>query len=126
MKKSINKFTWLFLILISVSCAQQNVPSITVDELRQQMAKDSTLIILDVRTSPELTGPLGKIDNVINIPVQSLESRISELEKFKDKEIAVICRTGRRSAIATKILNDNGFKSENVLGGMVEYRKTEK
>jgi len=93
--------------------------------LKEKLESDSSLIILDVRMPEELNGPLGKLDGAINIPVQELESRLPELEKFKDREITVICRTGRRSATATDILIQNGFKAKNVLGGMVEYRSIE-
>lgn len=119
----------LFLVSISfISCAQNKDKenSITVDQLREQMNSDSTLVILDVRTVEEQTGSLGHIDGVINIPVQVLESRLDELYKYKNNKIAVICRTGRRSDIATKLLLKNGFNAENVLGGMQEYRDTEK
>jgi rhodanese-related sulfurtransferase len=87
------------------------------------MEKDSNLVILDVRTPSELTGPLGKIDNVINIPVQVLSNRISELENYKNNNIAVICRSGNRSVFATKLLIENGFKAKNVIGGMISYNK---
>lgn len=43
---------------------------------------------------------LGKIDGVINVPVQRLESNLDELERYKDEKIAVICRTGNRSGAA--------------------------
>ena len=67
--------------------------------------------------------PIGKIDNIINIPIEELESRVGELSKFKDKEIAVICRSGNRSNTGMRILRENGFNAKNVLGGMIEYRK---
>jgi len=70
-------------------------------------------------------GPLGKLENVINILVQELESRLSELEKYRDREIVVLCKLGIRSATATDILIKNGFNAENVLGGMVEYMYTD-
>jgi len=105
---------------------QDKDSTITVEQLRQQMKNDSTIIILDVRTSAELVGPLGKIDKVINIPIQLLESRIGELKKYKDKEIAVICRSGNRSNTGMRILQANGFRAKNVLGGMIEYRRQEK
>jgi len=95
---------------------------ISVDQLHDKIISDSTLVILDVRAPEELTGPLGKLDNVINIPLQELESRLSELEKFKDQEIAVICKIGKRSAAATDFLLQNGFNAVNIQGGMVEYR----
>jgi len=97
-----------------MACAQNNSEnSITIPILKEKFVSDSSLIILDVRTPEELNGPLGKLDGVINIPVQ-------ELEKYKERETAVICRTGRRSA--TDILIQNGFNAKNVLGGMVEYK----
>ncbi|GAB4287421.1 MAG: rhodanese-like domain-containing protein [Ignavibacteriaceae bacterium] len=118
---------YLFLLVTSfISCAQtENPPSMSVQELRNEMKENSNLIILDVRTPQELAGPLGHIDGVINIPVQELGRRINELEKFKDKDIAVICRTGNRSTYGTELLIKHGFKARNVLGGMTEYRSSE-
>jgi len=114
--------------MFSLSCAQvQKKQSITVDEFREMMKTDSNLVILDVRTPQELEDKsLGHIEGVINIPVQVLESRIDELADYKDKDIAVICRSGHRSSIATKILLEQGFNAINVEGGMLQYRATEK
>ncbi len=117
----------IFSVINFLGCAQQDKDStMTVQELKSSMKNDSTLVILDVRTPAELVGPLGKIDKVINIPIQELESRIGELKKFKDNEIAVICRSGNRSNAGTKILRENGFRAKNVLGGMIDYRRQEK
>ena len=86
------------------------------------MKLDSSLVILDVRNPYELEQYLGHIDGVINIPVQELEKRISELDEYKDRDIAVICRSGVRSVTATNILLQYGFKAVNVEGGMIRYR----
>ncbi|HAB51749.1 MAG TPA: hypothetical protein DCE80_06205 [Ignavibacteriales bacterium] len=123
-KDRILMFLSIFSSLNFLGCAQQDKDSImTVQELKKLMKDDSTLVILDVRTLAELIGPLGKIDNIINIPIEELESRVGELSKFKDKEIAVICRSGNRSNTGMRILRENGFNAKNVLGGMIEYRK---
>jgi rhodanese-related sulfurtransferase len=125
MKRLIGFFVAILILTNFVVCAQTAPPenNITVKELKTQMKENSDLIILDVRTPKELNGPLGKIDGIINIPVQELEKRVDELDKYKDKEIAVICRTGHRSSIGTKILMEHGFKKvENVKGGMTAYR----
>lgn len=117
---------WFFVILLIVgtACAQNpNVPTISVDQLIQKMKTDSSLVILDVRTPQELVGPLGKIKGVINIPVQELSKRVHELDKYKDNNIAVICRSGNRSTFGTKILIENGFEAVNIAGGMKAYRK---
>ncbi len=116
-----------------VSCAQQaetkpakqteKFVNVTVQDLKTAMEKDSNFVILDVRTPPELQGPLGHIDGVINIPVQVLDQKVDELEPYKDKKIYVICRSGNRSRLATKILLEHGYNAVNVMGGMKAYNK---
>jgi rhodanese-related sulfurtransferase len=126
MKRLIGFFIVALFLSNFAVFAQTTAPikNITVKELKQQIKNDSSLVILDVRTPAELTGPLGKIDGVINIPVQELDKRVDELNKYKNQEIAVICRTGHRSSIGTKILLKHGFtKVENVEGGMTAYRE---
>jgi rhodanese-related sulfurtransferase len=110
-----------------VSCAQDSENNtLTVGQLREIMSTDTNLIILDVRLPHKLTGNLGQIENIINIPVQELEKRISELDEYQEKNIAVICKVGVRSGKATEILIKHGFSAKNVLGGMIKYRETEK
>lgn len=116
----------LFLLSGVTGCAQEKSRSMTVDELRKAAASDSSLVILDVRTPEELNGPLGHIKGVVNIPVQELESRISEMEKYRNRPVAIICRSGHRSGIAQKILKQRGFNAINVEGGMNAYRNTER
>lgn len=95
--------------------------SITIEQLFEKIKTDKNLIILDVRTEGEVNGQLKKIDGAINIPIQELGDRFKELNKFKDKEIIVICRTQNRSSASSEFLNNKGFKTKFVLGGMVEY-----
>jgi rhodanese-related sulfurtransferase len=122
--KVLNIFLGLFLVVTALACAQQNQSSsITMKEFKERLVNDKNLVILDVRTPEELTGPLGKIDNVINIPIQNLAQRIDELKVYKENEILVICRTQNRSAVAVNILQSNGYKAKNVLGGMTDFRK---
>ena len=117
----------LFSAVIFIGCAQTDEENvITVEQLREKMDTDSNLILLDVRNPYELEDKsLGHIDGVLNIPLPELEKRLGELDEFKDKDIAVICRSGRRSGTATDLLVKNGFNAVNVLGGMVQYRATE-
>ena len=71
---------------------------------------------LDVRTTEEHR--IKSIPDTDCIPVQEIEKRIVELDKYRDKKIIVYCRSGNRSGTATKILNENGFTAFNMLGGM--------
>lgn len=110
------------LYLSSLGCAQQDTSnSITMEQFKLKLQNDKELIVLDVRTPEEAV--TGMIKNAINIPVQVLEQRINELEKYKDKEIAVICRTQNRSSVAASILKEKGYNVKYVLGGMSAYNQ---
>ena len=65
------------------------------------------VLILDVRTPDETAG--GMIEGAVNIPVDELQGRLSELPK--DKEIVTHCRTGLRAEMAYTILKNDGFKT---------------
>lgn len=124
-KAVISAFSIVFLSY--VSCAQEKpLPSMTAEELFEQIANDTTVVILDVRTAGELVGNLGHIDGVINIPVEDLEQRMIEMDEYKGRFIAVICRSGNRSRKGTRLLLENGHNAKNVLGGMRAYQVLEK
>lgn len=75
-------------------------PSINYAEFIKQGA-----ILLDVRTKGEYQS--GNIDCSINIPLNELTQKISELKK--DQTIITCCASGVRSAAAKRILKSNGF-----------------
>ena len=75
---------------------------------------------LDVRTTEEHR--IKSIPDTDCIPVQEIEQRIVELDKYQNKKIIVYCRSGNRSGTATKILNENGFNAYNMIGGMNEWK----
>jgi len=127
MKKIRNTALFVVLLISTLACVQQEKKnSMEMTEFIKKYKSDSSLVVLDVRTKEELSGSLGKLDRIVHIPIQQLEERINELSKYKENEIAIICRSGNRSNIATEILREKGFNTKNVLGGMIEYRKLEK
>jgi len=117
----------IFLVVFSsYSCSQNDSETtMSITELKERLQSDSTIILLDVRTPSELESSLGKIDGIINIPLQELEGKMEELETYRENQIAVICRIGIRSGRATEILIKNGFNAINVLGGMIEFRASD-
>jgi rhodanese-related sulfurtransferase len=67
--------------------------------------------LVDVRTPAEFAS--GSASGAVNIPLDNLLQQISQ---FKDKNnIVVFCRSGNRSGMAKKILENQGFK--NVTNG---------
>ncbi len=75
------------------------------------------VILLDTRTPFEYMR--GHADGFINIPLDDLRERLSEL--VKDKKIYVMCQSGLRSYLATRILMQNGFDAYNFAGGFRLY-----
>ncbi len=79
------------------------------------------LQILDVREPEEFTGPLGHIAGAVLIPLGELAGRAGELSR--ERPIVALCRAGSRSAQATTILTQAGFKDvANLTGGMLRWR----
>jgi rhodanese-related sulfurtransferase len=115
----------LFLLgfILSCSAGDKDLPSIDVNQLQAKLQADSNLVLLDVRTEGEFNGSQGRLDGAILIPIGELESRISELQPYKDKEIVVYCRSGNRSRAGTRLLLDNGYNAVNLLGGILAWNK---
>ena len=56
------------------------------------------------------------------VPLGHLSERLNELQAYKNKPIAVICRSGRRSAQGVQILQQAGFTQvTNVIGGTTAW-----
>lgn len=80
--------------------------------LTQAISKGA--LIVDVRTPEEFAG--GHYANAINIPVDQVESRLADFGADKGRPIIVYCRSGNRSSMAQRILQQNGFAQ--VLNGI--------
>jgi rhodanese-related sulfurtransferase len=75
-------------------------------------------VFLDLRNNSELDN-VGLINGAVNIPVNSLRSRLNELDK--SKTYLVFCAVGLRAYIGCRILTQNGFKAKNISGGFTSY-----
>ncbi len=83
-------------------------------ELLESAADRGKLTILDVREPAEFA--FGHIPGAISIPFGELENRLGELDR--SHRIYVVCRTGRRSAMACRMLQEHRFSAINVVPGM--------
>ncbi len=81
------------------------------------LPRDGSVTLLDTRTAEEYEE--GHIDGFRNIPVDELRERLSEIEK--GKRVYVICQSGLRSYIASRILEGNGYEAYNFSGGFRFY-----
>lgn len=102
---------------LSSNILKSDVSVISWEEYYEQSGKDS--ILLDVRTPRELN-VVGTVEGAVNIPVDELRSRIGELPK--DKTINITCQVGIRAYIASRILEQHGFKVNDISGGYYTYQ----
>ena len=82
----------------------------------------SGALLLDVREPQEYAQ--GHAPGSLLIPLGQLDQRLAEISQYKDKPVALICRSGNRSAYAQKLLAKAGFtETSNVEGGMIAWQK---
>ncbi len=81
------------------------------------LPRDGSVTLLDTRTPSEVRR--GMIDGFVNIPVDELRERLDEIPK--GKPVYVICQSGLRSYIATRILAGHGYDCYNFAGGFRFY-----
>jgi rhodanese-related sulfurtransferase len=97
------------------------VPSLTAAEAVTLINRNNA-VVLDVRDDAEFAN--GHIADAIHIPVADLESRLSELKKYKTKPVLVNCQRGARSAKACEILRKAEFTQvHNLQGGLDAWQQ---
>jgi len=81
------------------------------------LVKDGAQLV-DVRTKAEFAQ--GHLPGAINIPVEALDRRMSELDD-KDKALVIYCRSGARSGRAKRMLEKAGYTKVYDLGPMTAW-----
>ena len=97
--------------------AGNDIPSISVEDLKKKMDAKADIFILDVREPHEY-----QICNLKGylIPVGDLPKRVNELDS--SREIIAHCKMGGRSAKAVNFLRRSGFKKVyNLTGGITAW-----
>jgi rhodanese-related sulfurtransferase len=117
----------LLLIMPLSSCKDdQNtskvVKHITVEEARSMIDTNEVLVVIDVRTPEEFAE--GTIPKAINIDVKANDFLDQIIKLDKEKTYLLSCRSGKRSARAAGIMEENGFKYlYNMKGGYLQWQK---
>ena len=77
------------------------------------------LQLVDVREAAELAEV--SVDGARHIPLAQLPGRLGEIDP--DRPVAFVCRSGRRSALATRAAAKAGLDAANVKGGMIAWAR---
>lgn len=128
-RKVVRKITYIVSeahrgVASQVNYNQKPVPAmkeITVQELHLKKKNGDSFFLLDVREPFEYQ--ISNIDGKL-IPLDQLSDRLEEIDVQKNEEVIVMCRSGSRSAKATKMLIDQGFSNvKNLKGGVNEWAR---
>ena len=96
------------------------MPQIEPRELAIRRASGEAIQLVDVREPHEWE--IGHIDGATLIPLHRLKDRLRELDP--SAPVAVICKGGTRSALATRDLLDAGFgRVWSVSGGILRWSR---
>lgn len=83
-------------------------------------AVENGSVFVDVREPFEITEVAYDLPNQIQIPLGSIQERMSEIPK--DKNIIIGCRSGGRSANACQFLMMQGYANvQNLQGGIMGW-----
>jgi len=80
-----------------------------------QMLNQGKVLVLDVREPEQFAA--GHLRDARNIPLKELAQRVGELDKFKGKNVIVVCQSGTQTAKAEGILKKAGFTEVYGLNG---------
>lgn len=87
-----------------------------------QLINHQDALVLDVRDDSEYAA--GHLPNSRHIPSEKIEERWIEIQKFKEKPIVIIYRSGIRSNRASLVLKENGFAQVfNLMGGIDTWKR---
>ena len=106
-------------LTIMISCqAQSEFKSVDIDEFKIEISKSSVQLV-DVRTAQEYSE--GHIPGAMNIDVNApdFEEKIKVLDK--QENVAIYCRSGRRSKMAANKMTAAGFKVIELNTGFLSW-----
>lgn len=99
-------------------------PVLDVDALKLRLDGEEAPLVLDVRSDEEFNGEMGHIPGALNIPLDALSQRLSELGDDTGAAIAIVCRSDVRSHKAAALLARHGFTHLHVVrNGMSAWNR---
>ena len=102
--------------------AKAAINEVSIDEVKKMIDNKEDIILLDVRDSEEYT--TGHIPGAINISRGTLDFKVHSIIPDKNKKIIVYCGLDLRSPLATKSVNDLGYKKAiNMIGGLKAWKE---
>lgn len=114
---------FIFLMMVGCSSAgdykSNGLKRIGFEKAFEMVNSENPPVIIDVRTPGEFNNKLGHIRGSRLIPMQVTADSMDVYERFRDRVILLVCRSGRRSGIVGAELAAAGFQNVyNLKGGL--------
>jgi rhodanese-related sulfurtransferase len=101
-----------------VAKAKTSIKTVSAEDVKAAIDKKEKAVLLDVRDPNEYTA--GHLPGAINVSRGTLEFNIWSKIPDQSAKIYVYCKTAGRSALATKTLNDLGYKNAVLMDAQFE------
>lgn len=83
-------------------------------------ARDGELLLVDVRDAAEFRA--GHAEGALHVPLEQVGAKLDQLRR-DGRTVAFVCRSGMRSAVATRTAMAAGLEAQNVRGGMLAWER---
>lgn len=101
--------------------AKASINEVSVGDVKKMIDNKEKVVVLDVRDKEEFE--TGYIPGAINLSRGLLEFKISTIIPDKNARIIVYCGIDLRGPLATRTLNELGYKNaENIIGGLKAWK----
>ena len=104
-----------FIMPIAACAKDDSHSNLSKEELKK-------MVIIDVRTQAEWNS--GHLEDAILIPLDVITKEITDKVKDKNTPIALYCRSGRRSGIATQQIRQMGYTNVENYGSFNQASQT--
>jgi sulfur-carrier protein adenylyltransferase/sulfurtransferase len=102
--------------------AKAHIKEVSIADVKKMIDAKDNVIVLDVRDKQEFDG--GRIPGAINISRGMLEFKVAMVIPDKNAKVIVYCGLDLRGPLATKTLNDLGYKNAiNMIGGLKAWKE---
>ena len=110
-------FIVLLLVWLGYEVSRSSANAVTSHQLTSLVNQHDGMVV-DLRDANAFRS--GHITGAINIPAASLATRITELERFKEHPIIVVCKMGQQSGAAVATLKKAGIMHAARLRGGID------
>ncbi len=101
-----------------IAKAKAAIKTVSAADVKAAIDKKEKAVILDVRDQNEFVA--GHLPGAVNVSRGTLEINIWNKVPDQSAKIYVYCKTSARSALATKTLNDLGYKNAVLMNAPFE------